>query len=236
MTRDEALEKVKKCLALAASSNPHEAAAAMRQTQKLMAQHGLDEQDVSLSDVAECAQDAYNLPHVRWESHLSNIVADAFGCVVHTGIRLSLKGHLHHKRVRTYTFTGVGPAAEVAGYAFTVLSRQCAKGRRAHIKQQPKNCKPKTKVARGDAYADGWVFGVAEKLEQFAAKPEHTQLVKAYLEKKYPNMGESKPKDRTAGKNVSYDDQWHGIQAGRKAELHTAVNGAAARPALGVSS
>ena len=30
MTRDEALKKIKKCLALAASANPHEAAAAMR--------------------------------------------------------------------------------------------------------------------------------------------------------------------------------------------------------------
>ena len=41
MTRDEALDKIKKCLALAASPEAHEAAAALRQAQKLMAQFGL---------------------------------------------------------------------------------------------------------------------------------------------------------------------------------------------------
>lgn len=33
MTRDEALDKIRKCLALAASPEPHEAAAALRQAQ-----------------------------------------------------------------------------------------------------------------------------------------------------------------------------------------------------------
>lgn len=41
MNRDQALSKIKKCLALAASANPHEAAAGTRQAQKLMAAQGL---------------------------------------------------------------------------------------------------------------------------------------------------------------------------------------------------
>lgn len=231
MTRDEALDKIKKCLALAASSNPHEAAAAMRQAQKLMAQHGLDERDVSLADVAECAQDARNVPHVRWESALSSLVADAFGCLVHTGIQLKLNGQLHHRRVRTYTFVGVGPAAEVAGYAFAVLSRQCARDRRAYIGRQPKNCKPKTKVARGDTYAEGWVLGVSEKLDQFAGVTP-VQLLETFMERKYPGATTSVPRNRAVGKNVKGDEHWHGAAAGRKADLHHAVNGAAGRPAL----
>ncbi len=48
MTRDKALAKIKKCLALGRSTNPHEAAAAMRQAQKLMAEHGLNDTDVKL--------------------------------------------------------------------------------------------------------------------------------------------------------------------------------------------
>ena len=43
--KDTALAKIKKCLALAASPNPHEAAAATRQAQKLMAEYGLTETD-----------------------------------------------------------------------------------------------------------------------------------------------------------------------------------------------
>ena len=224
MTRDEALEKIKKCMALAVSSNQHEAAAATRQAQKLMAQHGLDEQDVSLADVAECAQVAQNATIVRWESALSSLVAEAFGCCAHTNMYLILKDG-KHKRVRTYTFTGLGSSAEIAAYAFAVLTRQCGKDRRSYIKQQPKNCKTKTKVARGDTYAEGWVMAVASKLDRFNAKPEHQLLVKQFLAKKYPDLEVVEPKDRAAGNNLTGNDRWHGTQAGHKAQLHHAVSG-----------
>lgn len=78
MTRDEALQKVKKCLALAASSEQHEAAAALRQAQKLMAAFGLSEVDVSLADVSECQQKAPSAPLVRWEAALAHAIAEAF--------------------------------------------------------------------------------------------------------------------------------------------------------------
>ena len=232
MTRDQALQKIKKCLALAASSNPHEAAAAMRQAQKLMQDHGLDEADVSLADVSEVVQDGRNVPMVRWETGLAKIVADAFGCLTHTGVRLSLKGGATHRRVRAFTFIGVGASAEIAGYAFAVLSRQCAKDRRAFIGKQPANCKPKTKVARGDAFAEGWVCGVHEKLGQFAGKPEHAALLNSYQAKKYPNLADATPKDRSVGKNVRGNEVSQGFKAGQNAELNHAVGGAAARPAL----
>ena len=79
MTRDEALDKIKKCLALAASPEAHEAAAALRQAQKLMAQFGLTEADVTLADVAEVRQQAQNAPIVPWEVARASLVATAFG-------------------------------------------------------------------------------------------------------------------------------------------------------------
>lgn len=42
MTKDEAIEKVQKLLALAQSDNAHEAASAMKQAQKLLLQHGIE--------------------------------------------------------------------------------------------------------------------------------------------------------------------------------------------------
>ena len=50
MNREDALKKIKKCLALSRSANEHEAAVALRQAQHLMREHGLREQDVSLAD------------------------------------------------------------------------------------------------------------------------------------------------------------------------------------------
>jgi len=44
--RKRVLERIEKCLNLAKSNEPHEAAAALRQAQKLMAAHGVTEKDV----------------------------------------------------------------------------------------------------------------------------------------------------------------------------------------------
>ena len=40
---DPIIGKIKKCLSLSQSDNPHEAASALRQAQALMRKHGLDE-------------------------------------------------------------------------------------------------------------------------------------------------------------------------------------------------
>ncbi|MDO5289334.1 MAG: DUF2786 domain-containing protein [Pseudomonadota bacterium] len=231
MNRNEALQKIKKCLALAASSNQHEAAAALRQAQKLMAAHQLSEQDLGLADVAEAAARAHHADLVRWETLLAHMVAGAFGCEVLTDVRLLLSRWPAVRRQRSYVFVGVGSAAEVASYAYDVLCRQCAKDRRAHISAQPKNCKPKTKTARGDLYAEGWCEGVRAKLGEFAGNPRDTELVRQYMQARPGIVGRAAAKDRVSGKNVSGDDWHRGVRAGRQARLNRGV-GAPATPAL----
>lgn len=236
MTRDEALQKIKKCLALAASPNQHEAAAALRQAQKLMQQFGLSEVDVSLADVAEAAQQAMNAPLVKWESWLARVVAEAFGCEHYTSTRFVQGPNFTRRTQRQFVFIGVGPAAEVAGYAFDVLARQCAKDRRAHMSKQPKNCKPQTKVARGDTYAEGWVMGVREKLEAFARPDAETALITQYMGQRYPDMQPAKLKDRTTGKNVKHADFGLGLRAGREANLNHGLGARAPQAQIGVTS
>lgn len=51
--QDKIISKIKKCLALAKSNNPHEAAAALRQARKMMTQYQINEADVLLSDIGE---------------------------------------------------------------------------------------------------------------------------------------------------------------------------------------
>lgn len=232
MTRDEALDKIKKCLALAASPEAHEAAAALRQAQKLMAQFGLSEADVTLADVAEVRQQAQNVPMVPWEVALASLVATAFGCETYTTQRMKLGKSLQVRRLRYYVFVGVGPAPEVAGYAFDVLARQCAKDRRRHIGQQSKNCKPKTKVARGDLYAEGWISGVRGKLDRFAGNERDAVLIAQYMQQRHAGMESADAKSRTKGKNVTHNDWQQGREAGRRAELNHGVQGGAGRPLL----
>ena len=233
MTRDEALDKIKKCLALAASPEAHEAAAALRQAQKLMAQFGLSETDVTLADVAEVRQKAQNAPMVGWEAALAGLVARAFGCDFFTSAGLKLGRSLQVRRQRYYVFIGVGPAPEVAGYAFDVLARQCARDRRRYIGLQNKNCKAKTKVARGDLYAEGWIAGVQDKLGQFAGNVRDDALIAQYMAQRHSSMADAVIKDRTKGKNVTHNDWHQGQKAGRNAELNNGLGGAAPQALIG---
>lgn len=231
MDKEKALSKIKKCLALAASPNPHEAAAALRQAQKLMDEYGLTMTDVSLADVTEAKAQARTVDLVKWEAMLSKAVALAFGCEVYSLQGAKIGPDFRVMRQRDYVFVGVGAAAEVASYAYEVLARQCAKDRRTHISRQPKNCKPKTKTARGDAFAEGWVHGVREKLDRFGGAERNTQLLQQYMARD-SNIKTATPKDRAAGKNISHNDYYNGLRAGKAARLDRGIGGQAPQGVL----
>lgn len=81
--RSKILDKIKKCLALSASSNEHEAEAALRQARKLMEAHGITDLDVQAAEADErrAKSGAKNQPS-NWETMLACKIADAFGCRV----------------------------------------------------------------------------------------------------------------------------------------------------------
>jgi hypothetical protein len=223
LNRTAALQKIKKCLALAASSNPHEAAAAMRQAQKLMAQFQISEIDVSLADVSETTVKAKNLKLVDWELFLAQTVAKAFDCRVYGSLSSSYNANARLLRERRYIFAGVGPASEVAAYAFSVLSRQCAKDRKSHMAAQPKNCKKATVTARGDAYAKGWVWGVRDALVVFAGSNDNQDAIDRYLDSKYGDIEVAESTNRAKGKNVKRADWFDGQQAGSNVRLDRGI-------------
>jgi hypothetical protein len=227
MNRDQALAKIKKCLALSKSSNANEAGIAMRQAQALMAEHMLTPEDVALADIntKECSTRTNSGP--KWEVALGNIIATAFGCSVlwtRDGGRL-LSNRVVYKHA--VVFYGLLSAPEIAGYAWDVLSRQCAKGRLAHIRAQPARCKPITLTARGDLYAMGWVRGVSSKLESFAQPEKNTLLIEQFKAAKWPGATSGQAADRTKGRNVTPNDFFVGHRAGSQAELNHGVSGAA---------
>lgn len=156
-----------------------------------------------------------------------------FGCTVFTSTELALTSGRNRRTQRQFVFVGIDMASEVAGYAFDVLARQCAKDRRGHIGKQSKNCKPKTKVARGDAYAEGWVSGVRGKLERFVGQSGSQELIEQYMQQRHPAMQTRKLKDRTKGKNVAENDYHRGFQSGRQAELNHGLGARAPQALIG---
>lgn len=229
MNRDQALLKIKKCMALRASSNENEAAAAMRQAQKLMEQHGITEADVALADVSEVRCRAAMQSSPRWEARLASLVGEAFGCDVIWTSERKFIGYRVSSRTMVL-FIGVGVAPQVASYAWAVLDRQCAGKRLEHVRQQPKSCKPITRTARGDAFADGWVTGVQDKLLAFAGD-RHQELIEQYRGIHYPKTKEVRTKSRAVGRNVKDDSLVAGYVAGQDAQLDHGI-GSQARELL----
>lgn len=223
MNRDDAIRKIKACLALSKSANPGEAAAALRQARKLADQLGIDEGEVRQADVKEQGVMLLAQAVQAWEGALAHAVESAFGCELYlkTGYR-DARG-LDFSPKRLVVFVGVAPAHELAAYAFEVLWRQCLRQRMAHVKAQPKACKPATKRARGDAFAAGWVRGVAALLGGLQAPAGDAQLVREYLARKYPEMGQAKLQRRDVGRNVKPESFSAGHRAGRNAQLHQGV-------------
>lgn len=232
MNRDDALKKIRKCLALGRSAETHEAAAAMRQAQKLMAEFSVSDRELSMIDVAEARVKASSAALNQWESALSHIVAGAFGCEVFSEVSGSYDSAGNWQRRRTYVFVGLEAAPTVAGYAFEVLDRQCVKARLQHIAKQPKRCKPITKTVRGDTFASGWVAAVADLVERFAQPERNEVLLLAYLEAKHPGLKKAKARDAGKGRRTDYGHRLAGYMAGQSAELHRGMAGAEERRLL----
>ncbi|ODB37724.1 hypothetical protein A9L43_22405 [Pseudomonas mosselii] len=228
MDRNKALDKIKKCLRLATSANPHEAAAAMRQAQALMQQYGIGQADVSMTDVMECTAVAGSKKTpAKWEAQLSHVVAKAYTCKV-----------FFAGGVGRWNF--VGEMAEVAGYTMTVLLRQVRQARRDFTLTKLKNCKLTTKVRRADVFCEAWVYAVHEQVAAFAGA-KLSPAVEQYLAHHYPDLVQQKPLDRNAttrrrGGVRAISDAQHGVLAASDVRLNHGMHGTTpAALALGAS-
>lgn len=221
MDKKDIINKIKKCLALSASSNEHEAEIALRQARALMEKHGIEDADVLAANASEqsAKAGACSTP-ANWETVLANKISSAFGC--------SLVFKSNYYSGGSWAFIGCGSSPEIAAYAFQVLLRQCKRQRSEHIKAKLKRCKTSTKTRRADLFCEGWVQSVAGKISAFAGTDNQTTAIDAYMAKNYPTLGNLKSRDRNDGRNLrdyEHDDFIMGKQSGRNAELNRGVDG-----------
>lgn len=222
------MDKIKKCLALSASSNEHEAAAALRQAQKMMEAHDISDVDVKAAQAEERkAKAGAKSNPANWEAMLASRVGASFRCrvVFQPGWRTG-----------EWLFIGCGSTTEVAAYAFAVLHRQARHARKAHIETGLKRCKSTTKTRRADLFCEGWVHAVARLIQAFAISEEDTSAIEAYMLTRYPSQKPLAATDRNKGRNLSsreLDDFHSGHMTGRDARLNRGVDGATAQLAIG---
>jgi hypothetical protein len=224
---EKLLEKIKKCLALSSSSNPHEAETALRQARKLMDAHDITVQDVQAAEVEECHARAGSAVYpANWETTLATKVGDIFGCKV-----------LFSEAVPTgwgekgqWRFIGCGADPDVAKYAFDVLVRQARQARKAHIHDKLKRCRPAIKTRRADLFSEGWVRSATGVIAAFCGTQQRRVAIDAYMSRNYPTLGALKSRDRNADRRLrehECNDYGAGCRAGRDAQLNRGVGSAA---------
>ncbi|MDC8804239.1 DUF2786 domain-containing protein [Halomonas pacifica] len=217
------LDKIKKCLALAKSSNANEAAAAMRQAQKLMERHGISSEALAISDVEshKARAGAGKTPPTHIVM-LANMVAQAFGAeLVYRSLR-------HGDRwTGLVEFYGLNGAGEVAGYAYEVLGRQLNRDRNAYLATLNKRLKRATKVRRGDLYAQAWVDAVARQVVPHQRSEAENATIEAYKAARWETPLETRqPRDNTKGMRSHDVDALHqGRTDGKKVNFHQGVTG-----------
>ncbi len=127
MDNSPIIEKIKKLLALANSSNEHEAALAAGHAQRLLSEHNLAMADIEAThrpDKADTVETAASKTLPKWLRHLSAGISSAFDCQA-----------IHHPATGKMNFIGVGADVQIAAYTFTYLERTIRKLCSNYMKQ-----------------------------------------------------------------------------------------------------
>lgn len=213
--REKTIERIRKLLALARSSNPHEAAQALERAQAMMADHGLDQGAPELNDIAAFEARFVMSRAVRWPGYVSRLcgaIRRAFGvesiCIDNAHV----------------WFYGATARAQVAAYAFDALGRQCIKARREFFESQRNRIKRATRIGRADQFAEGWVSSATRHLSRIAPTQEEKLLLERFERERW---GETSVIDVRAAAEVrgNFEARFKGHVAGADARLEFGVAG-----------
>ncbi|MEO0337600.1 MAG: DUF2786 domain-containing protein [Bacteroidota bacterium] len=230
MDIDKIKRKIGKLLRLAKSDNPNESALALLKAKRLMDDYHISEQDVVDQEIREAAAKVKGtLSTPLYTINLASMIADLFRCKIYkksTREMIMVDG-LYDVKIRSkIVFVGMNVDAELAKYTFDILNRKLMKSRTQYIKNSRIRIK-RNKTARADAYALGWVQGVAANIKHLV--PAKTEQVKSYelmiinqldLYLKQKNL---EPQEVKAGK-INDQDFSKGYVDGSKEQVHKAMN------------
>ncbi|MBR0347051.1 MAG: DUF2786 domain-containing protein [Rudaea sp.] len=225
MDRKTALRKVLSCLRLAASSNPNEAAAALRQARALMDEHGLTEADAYASEIhhADAPTRCRGSVPARSLMFLIDIVATGFRCdvVIHRVSRTVMRnGWPASESTTTVRFFGAGSDAEIAAYAFSVLRRQLEVDKGKHTARVRKRA---NKERRGEEFAIGWISAVRHQFPGAELADDRKAAIARAIESKHTNIVQTAGREVGKHGRASYGDRDAGYIKGSAARVHPGV-------------
>ncbi len=210
MNRETAIRKVRACLRLSKSANPHEAARAMRQAQALMREHGLSEHDVETDPIESATtrtrHQSRNVPvHVLM---LANVIAHAMTCEALFGDE------------RDVVFFGQGANPQIAGFTFDVLRRQMERQASAHVSRVRKASVRRERTA---AFGIGWVQAILEAYDSMPALPPGLSArIETHVRERFGRPSKSVKKEPA---RIRASDHAAGWIAGKRAKVNPGVGG-----------
>lgn len=232
MTINKIIDKICKCLRLAESANPNEAASALRQAVGLMQKYDVSEEQV---DAHELSSNQMNEKTVNsasaskpayWVLALSNLVAEVFDCRVYISRKDQSKPE--------FIFIGVDNRPEVASYLFTILYRSLGRARANFVKglkidknlsmgaAKSNSCPVKERRRRANIFAQAWLFRVSNKVKMFKnnekSNTKMNKPVDDYVNKKY-GLATDYEQNPVDAKAPDYDDIIIGMRAAEDVSL-----------------
>lgn len=169
--------RLKKCLALSNSPEPHEAAAALRQAQALMRELGITEDDLDGLDMADAVvKTREGFGRCRTMSALANMMEEAFSV---KAVFEANPGSARRLNVRY-----IGPKAKVmlAEYAHRVVWRAMQAAWDEALVLRPWM---KSDGGKRQAFHMGWLRSVREKVEAIAPTEAEEKAIQRYCDRLY---------------------------------------------------
>lgn len=233
------LNRIEKCLKLAASANPAESAAALRHAQKLMEKHGVDKGTLEFSRVSqETRVRGTSAKPPLWVLSLCRLIAKAFAVryidLVRKRPPLYVGGRYTYQS--EVIFVGLDDAPAVAMYAFDMLFRKL-KGERKRFVAELDTCTDKAEKTRlGDLYSLSWLAAVEQQVVALAQNKQESTLLTNWIKNEYsnaekmntPKLQEVDFNDRRAIEAISA-----GYESGKDVSLHRPISGAQPHRQLG---
>jgi hypothetical protein len=165
LNRDDALNRIRKCLALSGSSNANEAAIALRQAQKLMNEFSIDMAAIHAPKIGDLNIAANGKTVTAWEASLAATVAATLG----------IRVYINRSRGKQQTcYFGNVDRVALAEYAHESLRRAIIKARKEYVLLQSFTGQYNVKELRalGKSFAIGFAMEVKHAVSSLFETPE----------------------------------------------------------------
>jgi hypothetical protein len=226
MTLHKIIDKICKCFRLAESSNPNEAAAALRQAVGLMQKYDITEEQIESYELLASQMNETSVKSCSstkpayWIIALSNLVAEVFDCRVYISRPSQQKPE--------FIFIGADNRPEVASYLYTILYRNLGRARARFLKNitvdhtiEPGVEAVQERRRRANVFAQAWLFRVSAKVKRFErnAQDKISKSVDDYVSKKYGDTIPDYNDQHVQTDKPDYDDIIFGMRAAEDVNL-----------------